>query len=678
MKRPLALFCLCMLTALAVAYFLLGRGLSVAAAAICLVLFVLAIRAAKNSAGVKRAAVVLAALAVGFTVNFAALCAQQRTADAYCGRAVTLSGTLTDTQRVSEGCYLVDVSVSEVDGDSCRFSAAVYLRENCRAGDGICCTVRLEPTDSAELRGSSAQNVVIRTGKRPLLSAIHKIGSSMAALLYRTLPGDEGVLAAAMTLGERGEMSYALYDVFVRSGAVHILVLSGLHISIMCFVVQKLLERCGAPPWLKALFALATVSFFIVLCGPTPSLLRVAIMQLIMCAAQLSGRPSDTATTLSFAAALIALVDRAALGNAGFWLTFACTAVLTTAVPALSALLGKRRPFAGRRRLLQLTMLMLTPLLLAAATVPICMAFALPVSLVAPLSNLLVVWMVPAAIVLCLLLVVCTLLLPMSGLFHVIHIAATLACRYIIKMCSLLAAVPHAAVDLSAVPFRLFLLAAVLLLLVWAALGRGRLKWYWLSAPLLACALVLTLLFWRPGGHTVTVISANSGNSLIVGSGEDSALLFWGRSEYELYRAVSYAQRHGTQTFLFAADINCDSAAFDSYFERNCNAEYVMSQSRLSDADFPHGYYVGSGGFYVRAYIQDGSYQYITLLSGDFSLIYVIDSQTVPSGGNYDIIIMADAGALSAPKTLARAQTVAAGSGSTVIHVYEDGTYKVS
>ncbi|UCD21478.1 MAG: ComEC/Rec2 family competence protein [Chloroflexota bacterium] len=69
-------------------------------------------------------------------------------------------------------------------------------------------------------------------GLKPL-QWIYSLRERLSASLARALPEPQGSLAQAILLGLRGNIPDSLYEAFSRTGTVHLLAISGLHISII-------------------------------------------------------------------------------------------------------------------------------------------------------------------------------------------------------------------------------------------------------------------------------------------------------------------------------------------------------------------------------------------------------------------------------------------------------------
>ena len=178
--------------------------------------------------------------------------------------------------------------------------------------------------------GSSAQ--VIEDSRLPRLYALRLY---FDRILRQTLPGDEGALLSALCLGQRHAVSAATNDAFRYSGLSHLLVVSGLHLSIVAVALRALLRRIGIGYRLSAALALPLVWGFAGMVGGAPSVLRAAIMCSVWLTGYMVYRRYNGLNAWGLAAALLLLTNPYLLLYAGFQLSFAATAGVLTLAPRL-------------------------------------------------------------------------------------------------------------------------------------------------------------------------------------------------------------------------------------------------------------------------------------------------------------------------------------------------------
>ena len=170
--------------------------------------------------------------------------------------------------------------------------------------------------------------------------------AAVRAALVAGLRPAAAQLMRAMVLGEREEAG-ELRDRFARAGLAHLLALSGLHLGVVAGALAALLAPLGR--WRGLVVAVAAAGIPVAL-GPTPSLVRAAIMTGVaaLAVAQGSGRIAP-ATTLAAAAAATLVARPTWLGDVGFQLSYLSLAgILAWGVPAARRLVVGRSPWHPR------------------------------------------------------------------------------------------------------------------------------------------------------------------------------------------------------------------------------------------------------------------------------------------------------------------------------------------
>ena len=152
-------------------------------------------------------------------------------------------------------------------------------------------------------------------------------------LIFTTLDDpDAAAVLSALVTGKRAKISDSLKEGFSRSGASHILAISGTHLSIISvisfFVFNKFLSLFR-PMLIRgwsmkgaAFLTLFPLMGYALLSGFSPSTRRAVIMIVIFMTAYVIDRESDGFNSLAAAGLVILLFDPAALFSISFQLSF--------------------------------------------------------------------------------------------------------------------------------------------------------------------------------------------------------------------------------------------------------------------------------------------------------------------------------------------------------------------
>ena len=198
-----------------------------------------------------------------------------------------------------------------------------------------------------------------------------------------------GFILALLT-GERDALDEQSATDLEESGLLHLTAVSGLHCG---FLIAFLGFFLGGNRFLRAFIAYPLLLVYMVMVGCTPSVVRACVMVGFVIAAPVFGRDNDAPTSLGASALLVLLVNPYAISSVSFQLSYAAVAGLLVVSPklydALTAVQGRKR-----RRVNRLwrafSVLLSTSIGALVFTAPISAYHFKTISIVSPLSNLLV------------------------------------------------------------------------------------------------------------------------------------------------------------------------------------------------------------------------------------------------------------------------------------------------
>lgn len=131
-----------------------------------------------------------------------------------------------------------------------------------------------------------------------------------------------------------------LEDAFRRAGLIHLLVASGTQVSLLLGLVFLLGRALPRP--LVFVTGLVVIGLYTLVTGFEPSILRAALMGVVVLGGLVLGRQPDAGTALAVAAAGLLLLQPAQSGDIGFQLSFAATAgLIFVGVPLYRRLLPR-------------------------------------------------------------------------------------------------------------------------------------------------------------------------------------------------------------------------------------------------------------------------------------------------------------------------------------------------
>ena len=156
---------------------------------------------------------------------------------------------------------------------------------------------------------------------------------------------ENGALLAAMLLGERTFLSEETQSLYKAAGALHVIAVSGLHISLLGLGLYRLLRRIFAAQAPAAVISVLCMAAYVFLVGNPPSAVRAFIMFAMGLLAGYWKRTLDTPTALSLSAAIILMGNPFYIGQSSFLLSFLAILAISVFQPALKECLALINPY---------------------------------------------------------------------------------------------------------------------------------------------------------------------------------------------------------------------------------------------------------------------------------------------------------------------------------------------
>ncbi|HJO04052.1 MAG TPA: ComEC/Rec2 family competence protein [Acidobacteriota bacterium] len=133
-------------------------------------------------------------------------------------------------------------------------------------------------------------------------------------------------LIRALVLGERRDLDEGLVQGLARSGLVHLLAISGLHVGVLAMVPMGALRALGRSPRASWCAGLGATLLLVSLVEPRAPIQRAATMASSLFVGRLTGRRVASSDALGVAVVVIVAAEPGALWQFGFQLSVAATA----------------------------------------------------------------------------------------------------------------------------------------------------------------------------------------------------------------------------------------------------------------------------------------------------------------------------------------------------------------
>jgi competence protein ComEC len=130
-------------------------------------------------------------------------------------------------------------------------------------------------------------------------------------------------LLQALLLGYRRDIDSDTYRAFRKTGLLHFISLSGMHLGILIGIVWWSCKIAGLMKPVRAIVCMIAIALFLLIVSPRAPTIRAAVIGWVFCASFIFRRHSNSINTLSLAAIILLLIRPTQLFEAGWQLSFA-------------------------------------------------------------------------------------------------------------------------------------------------------------------------------------------------------------------------------------------------------------------------------------------------------------------------------------------------------------------
>ncbi len=206
----------------------------------------------------------------------------------------------------------------------------------------------------------------------------------------------------ALVTGDRDYFTDSFYGNVKSAGVAHVMVVSGMHLSVMVALFLFLSDKFFRNRYLKAITIFIVTVVLTAICGFTMSILRAGITYLLLAVSLIINRESTPENTLGCAVTVILFSNPFAIFNIAFELSVLSTfAILVVALPVTDYV--SQKGIIKSKVLLSLFSAVMISLSALVFTSPVTVYFFGYISNVSVVTNLLIGTSTSVAMVLCVL-----------------------------------------------------------------------------------------------------------------------------------------------------------------------------------------------------------------------------------------------------------------------------------
>ena len=214
-----------------------------------------------------------------------------------------------------------------------------------------------------------------------------RLRARIEEVLAQRFDADVAPVLRGLLLGASDGLGGDTLETFRRSGTVHVLAVSGLHIALLLLMIRTFLRAARVPRRAALVGAVLALPLFVAVVGPRPSAIRATLMATVYAAAALAQRKTSAANVVGLAALALLVARPGDLHDLGFRLSFGAAAGIVGTFAAvrrpLAALAPVRNRWAGG---LVDALALSTSAQLGVA--PVLLASFGRLSMISPLANL--------------------------------------------------------------------------------------------------------------------------------------------------------------------------------------------------------------------------------------------------------------------------------------------------
>ena len=240
---------------------------------------------------------------------------------------------------------------------------------------------------------------VIKTGdKNTFYNTAGKIRAYVKNSILTRFDGDTAGLLLAVTTGDKSLISDRFSSNVKTTGISHVIVVSGMHLSIIMAAVFWLFDRLFYSKYLRRFLSVVFVVALLAISGFTMSMTRAGAMFIIASLAPVFCRDNDSLSSLFTAITGVLIISPFAIANISFLLSVLSTLAIIWAVPFYHKRLVERLNIKSKISNIIIGVF-LCSIFSIVFTLPVTIKTFGFVSIVSPITNMLITYPITIALI---------------------------------------------------------------------------------------------------------------------------------------------------------------------------------------------------------------------------------------------------------------------------------------
>lgn len=393
-----------------------------------------------------------------------------------------------------------------------------------------------------------------------LKKTIYKYRDYISDVIHKYMELESSAVMEAMLFGDKTGIESNEKTLMYRAGIGHIMAVSGVHLSVVCSFFWFVISRLPINKYLRFALLMIPILCFVILAGMSNSVIRAAIMIILVYGAGLFKRRADTFNSLGIAVILLTVFSPFAVRDASFLLSAAGVFGIGVAAPSFIK-------FVEEKYILDKSMKSLVASACVTVIVfPVTILFFDEVSIISPLSNFI---LMP----ICEMILIAGIIVTVTGgipfIAEPVLKICDWCCQIVIVISKFIGGLDFSYIPLG-IDFVRYTVIASLVIIAISFFIHRKTKYAAASAVAVLTIAVLSVNVYRniPDGKiTMAVLKEDSAVTLLIHDKKSASVIDLCKGGKAMDSAVKYLNKNGIyklDTIIMNVDANTSSVTYNN------------------------------------------------------------------------------------------------------------------
>lgn len=534
-----------------------------------------------------------------YYVGYDKLCYQKVVS--FDNKEVTVSGVLTDYTD-----YNGDRSLFFIDGSiNGKIKAKLFCYGDakiCDIGDEITVKgIAMQPKDSFSFNSlkyykakgyyltiDDPEISIVPSDRLPIKRLICRYRAFIHDKMRTQLDAESLSLADAIMFGDKSHIENDTKKIMYRAGIGHIMAVSGVHLSIVCSLFWFALKLTELNKYVRFGLVLIPMIAFVLLSGASNSVIRAAVMLILVYGSSLFNRRADLMNSIGIAVILLTVGRPFIVMDASFILSVTGVIGVGAIAPAVIKMIEDKRKIGKAAKT------MITSAVVSAVVFPVCFLYFDEVSIVSPISNLL---LIPV----CSVILVCGTIVVFSGgvgfLLVPLMKVSGICSKFVLAIARILGGAHFTYISVSN-RFSYWAIISVIAVTAAAAIYLHKVKTTAIvyTAACVVCIFAVYIYRFVPSDHIdIAFIKSGRSTAVVINDKKNAAIIDLNKGGLCADKIFRYLDRKGIYRIEMLGLLVDAQASSSTYFARSglynvgtviYPSEYENFVQRSIDADY--------------------------------------------------------------------------------------------